>query len=82
MLKGDQYGCLLRDPSRALQIQSQMFTDNHWREHGVPNRGVRERSEVVEGFCNPIGITKISTNQIPQNSQGVGHQQRNTQLHM
>jgi hypothetical protein len=29
-----------------------MFAANHWTEHGVPNRGVRERTEVVEEVCN------------------------------
>jgi hypothetical protein len=40
-----------------------MFTANHWTEHGVPNRGVREMTEGVEGFFNPIGRITISTNQ-------------------
>jgi hypothetical protein len=44
-----------------------MLTANHWAEHRVLNRGVRERTEGVEGVCNPIGRT-ISTNQTPQNS--------------
>ncbi|KRY62568.1 hypothetical protein T4D_4920 [Trichinella pseudospiralis] len=26
-----------------------MLTVNHWTEYGVPNRGVRERTEGVEG---------------------------------
>jgi hypothetical protein len=32
---------------------------------GVPNRGVRERIEGVDGVCNTIGKTTISTNQSP-----------------
>jgi hypothetical protein len=36
---------------------------NHWNEHGDPSGGVRERTEEVEVFCNPIGRTTISTNQ-------------------
>jgi hypothetical protein len=35
---------------------------------GVSNRGVRERTEGVEGVCNPIGRTTTSTKQILQNS--------------
>jgi hypothetical protein len=31
----------------------------------VPNKGVKERTEGVEGVCNPIGRTTISTNQTP-----------------
>jgi hypothetical protein len=51
---------------------------NHWTECRIPNRGVRERPEGVEGDCNPIGRTTISTNQNPQRSQGLSHQQRST----
>jgi len=40
---------------------------------GDPNGGIRERTEGAEGVCNPIGRT-ISTNQIPQSSQGLNHQ--------
>jgi hypothetical protein len=50
-----------------------MLTTNHWTEHGVLNRGIRERTEGFEGVCNPIGKTTISTNQTPsltQHSQG------------
>jgi hypothetical protein len=31
-------------------------------EHWVPNRGVRERMEGVEGVCNSTGRTAILTN--------------------
>jgi hypothetical protein len=70
--------CLLRDPARALQIPRLMLPANHWTEHGDPNRGVREGTKGVEGLCNSIGRTAISTNQIPQNSQILSHQQRST----
>ncbi|XP_076796740.1 uncharacterized protein LOC117715751 isoform X2 [Arvicanthis niloticus] len=50
---------------------------NHWKEHGVPNGGVRERTEGAEGVCNPIGRT-ISTNQTRQSSQGLNYQPRST----
>jgi hypothetical protein len=33
------------------------------KESRVPNRGVRERTEGVEGVCNPTGRTTVSTNQ-------------------
>jgi hypothetical protein len=55
-----------------------MLTANHWTECGVPNRGVRERTEEVEGVCNPIGRTTLSTNQTPQNFEGLSHQKRIT----
>jgi hypothetical protein len=55
-----------------------MLTDNHWTEHGVPNGGARERTEGAEGVCSPIGGT-ISTNQIPESSQGLNHQPKSTQ---
>jgi hypothetical protein len=39
-----------------------MLEANHWTEHRVPNRRVREKTE---GVCNLIGRTTISTNQTP-----------------
>jgi hypothetical protein len=30
----------------------------------------------LKGVCNPTGKTTISTNQNPQNSQGINHQQK------
>jgi hypothetical protein len=68
MLKGALYGCLLRGPARTLQIQRWMLAVNHWTEHEVPSRGVRERTEGVETVCKPIGRTTISTNQPPESS--------------
>jgi hypothetical protein len=68
---------LLRGSVRAWQIQRQMLPANHWAKHGVPNGGVRERSEGAEGVCNPIGRTAISTNQTSQSSQGLNHQPKN-----
>jgi hypothetical protein len=61
-------------PARALQIHSWMLTANHCTECGVPSREVRERTEGAEEVCNLIGRTSISTNQIPQSSQGLSHQ--------
>jgi hypothetical protein len=83
MLKGAQYGCLLRGPTRALQIQRWMLAANHLTEHRVPNKGVREGTERVEGVYNPIGRTKISTNKSPPppSSQRLSHQPK-FQLHM
>ena len=49
---------------------------NHGTEHGVPNGGVRERTEGAEGVCNPIGRTTISTNQTPQSSQKLNSQSK------
>jgi hypothetical protein len=78
MLKGAWSGCLLRGPSRVLQIQRWMLTANHWTERGVPNRGIRERTEGVEGGLQLHRRTTISTNQSPKSSQGLSHQQRST----
>jgi hypothetical protein len=40
-----------------------MFTAKHWTKHGiyngVPNGGVRERTEGAEGVYNPIGRATI-----------------------
>ena len=65
-------------PEWALEIHRQMFAANHWTECGVPNREVRERTEGVEGICNLIGRTTISTNQTPPELPGTSHQQRST----
>jgi hypothetical protein len=43
-----------------------MFVANHWIEHRVHNREVRERTEEVEGDYNPIISTTISTNKNPR----------------
>jgi hypothetical protein len=63
MLKEARYGCLLRGPARALQLQRWMLSANYWTERGVPNRGVREMTEGVKRVCSPIGRKTISTNQ-------------------
>jgi hypothetical protein len=54
-----------------------MHTANHWNEHWDPNGGVRGRTEGVEGVCNLMGRTVISTNQT-QISQGINHQPKST----
>jgi hypothetical protein len=51
-----------------------MYKAKHQTENGDPNGGVRAKTEVVEGVCNPIRRTTISINQTPQNSQGLNHQ--------
>ena len=53
-----------------------MLTANHCTEHGVPNGGVRERTEGVEGVCNNINQPYPST---PQRSQGLT---TNEKVHM
>ena len=55
-----------------------MPSANHWAESWDPNRGVRKMTEGIEGVCNPIGRTTVSTNQTPQSSQGLSHQPRST----
>jgi hypothetical protein len=55
-----------------------MLAANHWTEHRDHNGGVRGRTERAEGVYNPIGRTTISTNQTPQNSQGLNHQPKST----
>jgi hypothetical protein len=37
-----------------------ILATNHRTKCGDPNGGVRERTEGVEGLCNPIGRTIIS----------------------
>jgi len=65
LLAGARYGCLLRGFARALLIQMRTVTANHCTEPGDPSGGVREKNEVAERVCNPIGRTIISTNQAP-----------------
>jgi hypothetical protein len=55
-----------------------MLAVNLWTELGVPNKGVRERTEGVEGACKLKGITTISTNKISQSCQGLSHQPKST----
>jgi len=78
LLIGAWYSCLLKGSARVWQIQRQMLRANHWMEHRFPNGGVRERIEGAEEVCNPIGRTTTSTNQTPQNSQGLNHQPKST----
>jgi hypothetical protein len=62
-----------------------MFKANYWTECRVPNRGVKEGTEGVEGVCNPIRITTISTNQTPQELPGTKSETKEytlLQLHM
>jgi hypothetical protein len=51
-----------------------MLTVHHWKEHGDSNGRVRERTKGAEEVCNPIGRITISTNEMPQSSQGLNHQ--------
>ena len=76
--KGACYGCLLRGPARALHIQRQMLAANHWTDHRVTNEGVGGRTGGAEGVCSPMGRTKMSATQMPQDSQGLNHQPRGT----
>jgi hypothetical protein len=52
------------------QIQSQMFTANHWTEHRFPRGRVRKRTEGAKGFATPQGEQQKQ----PQSSQGLNHQ--------
>jgi hypothetical protein len=56
-----------------------MYIAKHWIEHGDPNREVRARNVGVEGVFKLIGRTTVSTNKIPQNSQGLNHQPKSIQ---
>ena len=49
-----------------------------WVPSGVPKGGVRKRTEGDKGVGNHIGRTIISSNQTPQDSQGLNHQPRST----
>jgi hypothetical protein len=51
---------------------------NYVTEHGDSNGGVRESSDGAEGVCNFIGRATTSTNQIPQSSQELNQQPKNT----
>jgi hypothetical protein len=43
-------------------------------EHGIPNGGVRRKTEGAEGVCDLIGGTTVSTNHYLQSSQELNHQ--------
>ena len=56
-----------------------MLTANHWTEHGVPNGGVRERTEGAERGLQPHRKnSNIIINQTLQSSQGLNHQPKST----
>jgi hypothetical protein len=55
-----------------------MLAANNWTEYRVPNGVVRERTEGVEGVCNSIGGTTISTSQTQQSFQALNHQPKST----
>ena len=57
--------------------ESYKYIANHWTEHRVPSRGVRERTEGVEANYKTTGGITISTIQSPKSSQGLSHQERN-----
>jgi hypothetical protein len=78
LLTGAWYSCLLRGSASAWQIQKWILTVIHGNEHRVPNIGARERTQVIERVCRPIGGTIIWTNQYPQSSQGLNHQPKST----
>ena len=55
----------LPEPNKEVDNCSQPLTD-----HGVPNGGVKERTQGAKRVCNPIERTTISTT---QDSQGLNH---------
>ena len=50
-----------------------MLSANHQTEHRDSNGGAREKNKAVEGVCNPIGRTTISTKQMLQSSQELNY---------
>ena len=60
------------------KIQKWVLTIIHWTEHRVPNEGVRESTQGVEGVFSPIGGKIILTIQYPQSSLGLNHQSKKT----
>jgi len=78
LLTGARYGYLLRGAPRTLLIQLSMLTSNHCTEQGDLNEGIRERTEGIEGICNPTGRTTISSNQTPPELSGTKYQSMRT----
>jgi hypothetical protein len=70
----------LRDSVRALQIQRQMLSDNHWTEHRVPDRAIGQGTEGTEGVCSPLVGATVLTSQMPppQSSWELDHQPNST----
>jgi hypothetical protein len=65
LLKGPWYSCLLWGFASVWQIQKWVLTVTYRMEHRAPNGGARESTQGAKGICNPIGGTKIWTNQYP-----------------
>ena len=55
-----------------------MLTANYGTEHGVPNRGVRERTKGDKGDSSLVGGTTISTNQTLPELWGLNYQPKHT----
>jgi hypothetical protein len=69
-------------PKRLCQSQANTEVDahSHWTEHRVPDGGVGEGTEVLEGFCSLMEGATVSTDQNPQNSWGLDHQPKSTHI--
>jgi hypothetical protein len=61
------------DSASTWVKQVQVLTANHWNEPRDPNRRVGGKTEGIERDYNPIEGTTVSTNWIPQRSQGLSH---------
>jgi hypothetical protein len=53
-----------------------MQAAKHWTKHRNTKARASGITDRAEGVCNPIGRT-ITTNQIPQSSQGLNHPPKN-----
>ena len=75
LLTGNWYICPLRGSAHANQYRYGWLQPLDWAWE--PYGGVT-RTEGVEGDCNPIGRTTISSNLTPQNCQGLNHQPKSS----
>jgi hypothetical protein len=72
------YSFLPRSSARAWQIQRLMLAASHWTEHGVPNGGVRGKTEWAGGVCNLKEEQQYQLTRPPQSSQGLNHKLKST----
>ena len=54
-----------------------MLAANHWTEYRVPDGGVGEGTEGVEGVCSPMEGAAVPTGQTPRELWGTGPPTKN-----
>jgi hypothetical protein len=63
LMKGPWYSCLLWGYAGTWKTKKWMLTVSYWTENRAPNGGAIESTQGAQGVYNPIGGTRIWTNQ-------------------